>query len=147
MARRNRVLPTYSHKPPARHNTSTGMSRRMRRARVHHHSVYHRNRVWHPWLHIPLNELGVLLRVTRIAKRRGKSQTWISKRFNRDLRLQKGNERKQRAKLQEIYEQMQQGMLQGEHEHEHGETRGTGTDPMAVHGTDGTDDGTDGTDG
>lgn len=92
-------------------------------------AVYTRRSVWLGWLNYPLNEKGILLRIKRLARRRGKSNTWISKRFHQDVYRHKHYQADQAARLREIYEGMQQMMLQGEHEHEHGEAGPTGTDP------------------
>lgn len=70
-------------------------------------------------MNLPLLEAGILLRVKRIARRRGKSKTWISKRFEFDLKRYKAYQQGQSAKLREIYEEMQRQM-QG-HEHAEGE--------------------------
>jgi hypothetical protein len=117
-----RIPPTYSSRPPARHNPPSGVNRRARRARLRHYSIFTRDLVWTHWKDLPLLEEGVLLRVTRIARRRGKSRTWISKRFHADVRRLKQYQREQAAKLQKIYEEMQQAMLQGEHDHERHES-------------------------
>lgn len=117
MARRDRVPPTYSYQQashPSEHDRFNTPSRRDRRSRVKHHSLYTRKKVWYPWQHLPINEAGVLLRIKRIAERRGKSRTWISKRFYQEVRKQKQFGRESSAKLREIYEAMQQQVLRGE---------------------------------
>jgi hypothetical protein len=125
----SRVPPTYSHKPPARENHDPKRpSRRERRARIHHHGVFTRNSVWRNWLDLPLLEEGIRLRVERLAKRRGKSKTWASKRANRDIRLYNLYRSGQAARMKEILEQMQHGILHGEHDHEE-QTNGEGTSP------------------
>lgn len=68
---------------------------------------------------MPLNELGIAIRVKRIANRRGKSASWARKRFQHDLKRHRTFQQEQTAKMKEAYEEMQRQMLQGEkHEHE-----------------------------
>lgn len=129
MGRRSTVPPTYSTLPPSRHNDSTGVNRRARRTRVRHYGVYTTKTVWKDWLKMPLNELGIFIRVSRLAKRRGKPESWLMKRWLSDIKRHRQYQQEQAGKLQEIYEQLQHDMLQGEHDHEHGETGTTGTDP------------------
>jgi hypothetical protein len=92
----------------------------MRRAKVKHHGIFTRNTVWRNWENLPLLEEGILLRIQRIAKRRGKSQTWVSKRFNQDRKRYHNYQTEQAARLKEIFEEMQKGLL-GEHQHDHDE--------------------------
>lgn len=69
---------------------------------------------------MPLNKLGVAIRVMRIANRRGKSISWAAKRLEKDYKKLLAYQQGRNANLQKIYEEMQQGMLQGEeHDHEH----------------------------
>jgi hypothetical protein len=130
MARRSAVLPTYSTRPPASHSEPTGYNRRVRRSRTRHHSVFTRTTVTRDWLDMSqLTPLGIAVRVQRIARRRGKSVSWVKKRFLADLKRHRAYQQGQAAKIKEIYEQMQQQMLQGEvHDHEHGHT---GTEPAS----------------
>jgi AraC-like DNA-binding protein len=118
----SRVPPSRSTKPPARHNEFSGTNRRMRRAKIKHHGLFTRNTVWRNWENLPLLEEGILLRIERLAKRRGKSKTWVTKRFNRDVKRYRNYRSEQAARLKEIFEQMQQGMLDQEHNHEHDRT-------------------------
>jgi len=114
MARRNRVLPTYSNRPPVKHSPPGQGKHRHRHPR--HHSLFTQNTVWLHWLDLPINKLGILLRVTRIAKRRGKSKRWIQERFRKDVKRYNQHWHEQDAKLKEIYNQMQQDMLSQEND-------------------------------
>jgi predicted transcriptional regulator len=98
----------------------------MRRAKIKHHGLFTRNTVWRNWENLPLLEEGILLRIERLAKRRGKSKTWVTKRFNRDIKRYRNYQSDQAARLKEIFEEMQKGLL-GEHDHEHDAT-GTESD-------------------
>lgn len=119
MARRSRLPGSPSPRPPARHNDPTGVSRRVRRSRVRHHSLFTRKTVWLHWRDLPINENGIALRVERIAERRGKSLAWARKRLAKDLKRFRTYQQEQTAKMQEILEQMQKQMLpEQEHDHE-----------------------------
>jgi hypothetical protein len=115
----SRVPPSHSNKPPAQNNGphSSGLNRRQRRAHTRH-GIFTRNSVWLNWKDLPLLEEGIQLRVDRLAKRRGKSKTWASKRFNKDKQEYKTHKLERSARMKEILEEMQHGMLHGEHEHE-----------------------------
>jgi hypothetical protein len=114
----SRVPPSHSHKPPAREGEFNGFNRRQRRSRIRHHGVFTRNTVWRNWLDLPLLEEGIRLRVERLAKRRGKSKTWATKRANRDIQAHRAYQLGQTARMKEILEEMQHGILHGEHDHD-----------------------------
>lgn len=126
----SRVPPSRSPIPPAQNNGPhpSGLSRRQRRAKIKHHGIFTRNTVWKNWMDLPLLEEGIRLRVERLAKRRGKSKTWASKRAHRDIKTFKNHQTEQSARMKEILDEMQHKMLHGEEEHDHGTSTSTPTE-------------------
>lgn len=100
----SRVPPTYSstravHHEPHEHD-GVVHNRRARRDRRRHNPLFTSGNVWRDTTR--LNEHGLTVRFTRLAKRRKKSQSWVEKRVQKFLADQREAVRKYNIWLQEM---------------------------------------------
>jgi len=101
-----RIAPTYSPRIGSEPDESKD-NRKTRRARQRHHGVFTTASVWRN-VNV-LNEDGLLIRSTRIARRRGKSERWIKER----VRTEQHKRRLFRDAINRLM------MMQHDHSHDH----------------------------